>query len=52
VINHPIRSSIAVKVKTGSAKKTVKYKKDVSVKRLLGINIPRKSGGFLNGLNI
>jgi|TARA_B100000424_G_scaffold78658_1_gene58748 hypothetical protein len=36
----------------GSATKTVKYNKENIVKRLLGTGLPRKSIGFLNGLNI
>ena len=41
-----------MKDRTGSATKTVKYNKENSVKRLLGTGFPRKSIGFLIGLNI
>ncbi len=36
----------------GTATKTVKYNKENIVKRLPGMGLPRKSIGFLNGLNI
>jgi len=52
IISHPSKSSPAVKAKMGSATKTVKYNKENIVKRLLGMGLPRKSIGFLNGLNI
>ena len=41
-----------MKAKMGTATKTVKYNKENIVKRLPGMGLPRKSIGFLNGLNI